>query len=335
MEAPQNPVQRVRSDDKYDAKRTVMRRNIVALMLVGGLCVATGSAHAQLAPASPMAFTQLSEEEVKAKYQNCPNGYYSGPRPGKSRYTKDKFLWVVTPEFAARFCMPPEFVSNELKGAEAVAFRVVENLDEERCGWGGREEVCGIEKELRFEIYYKTGLIPKRNEVQEWLRPVRSSNMLISSSASQWEAFRLQAEAKRKAKIFHEAPFTNQFGLVGIEATKVVWPIVSLYQQAYFQDMFTGIDYLSIQGSTGFFTNPRMEKLGIKKFVIIVDYPKDNRRSLDKPLSEFAHIVEFPEWFVDKVRQADKTRGTNVEALGRAAFGMPPAPAMPTASPSK
>ena len=30
-------------------------------------------------------------------------GYYSGPRPGKNRYTKDEYLWVVTPEFAAGY----------------------------------------------------------------------------------------------------------------------------------------------------------------------------------------------------------------------------------------
>ena len=34
----------------------------------------------------------LTQAEVQAAYQNCPVGYYSGPRPGKSRYTKDEYL---------------------------------------------------------------------------------------------------------------------------------------------------------------------------------------------------------------------------------------------------
>ena len=300
---------------------------------LGGL--AASPARAQLAPTTslPSPSKLLNEEEVKAKYQNCPNGYYSGPRPGKARYTKDKFLWVVTPEFAARFCMPPDFVSSELKGAEAVAFRVVENLDEERCGWGGREEVCGAGKDLRFEIYYRTGLIPKLAEVRSY-RPARHPSQYLISTTKET---RDEGVKRQNANPLPggSAVFSNQFGLVGVDATKVVWPIVSLHLQEYTEQTWTGIDYLAIQGSTGFFTNPRMEKLGIKKFVLGIDHPKDNRRSLDKPLTEFAHIIEFPEWFINKVRQADKTRGANIETLGRAAFGIPPAPAMPAPSQPK
>jgi hypothetical protein len=71
-----------------------------------------------------------------------------------------------------------------------------------------------------------------------------------------------------------------------------------------------------------------MEKLGVKKFVIAVRRPDDRYHTNDqRPLNEFAHVIELPETFTEKVRLADKTRGTNIEALGRAAFGLPPAPA--------
>lgn len=103
-----------------------VRRGLCLLAVLVGM----GSALAQ-DPRPVGTERTLSEAEVKAKYQNCPNGYYSGPRPGKARYTNDNFIWAVTPEFAGKFCMPPEFVSSELKGAEAVAFRIVEDSDEE------------------------------------------------------------------------------------------------------------------------------------------------------------------------------------------------------------
>ena len=135
-----------------------------------------------------VASTRLSEAEVWAKYQSCPNGYYSGPRPGKARYTKDNFVWVVTPEFARKFCMPPEFVSSELKGAEAVAFRIVEDADEERCGWGGREEVCSRGKELRFEIYIRSGLLPKERDVPYYHPAQLPSAMLITESEKEFDA---------------------------------------------------------------------------------------------------------------------------------------------------
>jgi hypothetical protein len=277
----------------------------------------------------------LKDAQDTAQYQNCPSGRYNGPTPGKARYTKDKFIWVVTPEFAARFCMPPEFVSNELKGAEAVAFKIVENLDEESCGWGGREEVCAAEKELRFEIYYKTGLIPKKNQVMQFEWPNSSSRLLIGKSKLEWDAIKERAAKNRVDKTFHEVPFSNQFGLLGVDDKQVIWPIVSLSQRAYFQGHAIGIDYLSIQGSTGFFSNPRMEKLGVKKFVIAVRKPNENKHDINRPLTDFAHIIEFPESFIDKVRLADKTRGSNIEALGRAAFGLPAIPAAASSGPSK
>lgn len=64
----------------------------------------------------------LTETEIDAKYRTCPSGYYSGPQPGKARYAHNPFMWVVTPEFAKRLCLPDAFISTELKGAEAVAF---------------------------------------------------------------------------------------------------------------------------------------------------------------------------------------------------------------------
>ncbi|MBX9868509.1 MAG: hypothetical protein K2X63_01810 [Burkholderiaceae bacterium] len=60
--------------------------------------------------------------------QNCSEGSYSGPRLGRVRYTKDTFIWVTTPEFAKKFYMPEEFISSELKEAEAVVFKIIENF---------------------------------------------------------------------------------------------------------------------------------------------------------------------------------------------------------------
>lgn len=82
----------------------------------------------------------MAQAEIQAGYESFPVGYYGGPRPGKSRYTKDDYLWMVTPEFGAAYCMPTEFVDATLKGAEAVAYKLVyEGL--ENCGFGGNREL--------------------------------------------------------------------------------------------------------------------------------------------------------------------------------------------------
>jgi hypothetical protein len=59
-----------------------------------------------------------SYQEQEKRWQSCPDGYYSGPRPGRLNYDNDKYLWVVTPEFAKRFCMPEHLADPELKGAD-------------------------------------------------------------------------------------------------------------------------------------------------------------------------------------------------------------------------
>ena len=126
-----------------------------------GLLLCVSATVAQVASAPRASTQQLTAEEGQARYQNCPSGNYAGLRPGKTRYTKDPWIWAVTPQFAAEFCMPPEFISVELKGAEAVAYKMVQDQDEIVCGWGGKAEVCSPGTEHRFEIYYKTGSNPK------------------------------------------------------------------------------------------------------------------------------------------------------------------------------
>ena len=52
----------------------------------------------------------------------------------------DPNVYVYTAEFARRFQMPPQWVSEELVGADAVAFRVV--AAEKTCGWVGNPQAC-------------------------------------------------------------------------------------------------------------------------------------------------------------------------------------------------
>ena len=273
----------------------------------------------------------MSESEVQATYQNCPYGYYTGPRPGKARYTKDNFLWAVTPEFARKFCMSQEFVSSELKGAEAVAFRIVEDADEEHCGWGGREDVCARGKELRFEIYLDAGItLPKKNDLNMSVLPRRPSALLIAKGPKEWDSInRRNAERDRDPKAQSRSRIwpafeTTQFDLNGVRDGKVVWPIVSLTEYVYNEGLFTGVNYLALQGSTGFFAYPRMEVQGVRRFFIVVRKLGDAKKSDDRLVSEFAHVIELPEKFSDQVRVADKARGLNIEELGRRALGINP-----------
>lgn len=285
-------------------------------------CVAIGLAHAQLAPPPISASKQLSEGEIRAKYQNCPNGYYSGPRPGKTHYTKDKWVWAVTPEFAKNFCMPPEFVSTELKGAEAVAYKLVEDQDEERCGWGGSAEVCGKRTEHRFEIYYRNGTIPKKREVPYFHAAHLPSAMLLSSTDKEWNSS--IRSAKTKPRLGALGAFdSQQFGLQSIAEGKIAWPLGTLGQEIYYEDIFVGIDYLAVEGASGFSRLEGWIKSGARKLVISArkpNTPGDTRRSYEMPLSDFALIIELPQFMTDRIIANDQARGINLKAMAQQAL---------------
>jgi hypothetical protein len=67
----------------------------------------------------------------------------------KGVHEVDPNVYVYGAEFAKRFQMPQEWVSDELKGVDAVAFRVVPGY--KTCGWGGNPQVCR-DDEVRCEM---------------------------------------------------------------------------------------------------------------------------------------------------------------------------------------
>jgi hypothetical protein len=82
----------------------------------------------------------------------------------------------------------------------------------------------------------------------------------------------------------------------------------------YIEELLPGYNFISLEGNIGGFTNPRMEKLGVKKFVLVLRTPKQDG-SMNQLLSDFAHVIELPEWFTEKVRAADKVRGREWQQL--------------------
>jgi len=265
----------------------------------------------------------LNAAEVKAKYQNCEEGWYSGPRPGKTRFTQDPYLWVVTPEFAKRFCMPEEFVSEDLKGAEAVAFSLKQNNDEVGCGWANNDKACIGEIVLRFDVYLKSDTqLPKRSDGTYFQRLHVPSSMLVTKTP----------EARKKANqernqltrgVASEYPFDpTQVSLLGIKGSRVEWPICTLYPETYFARIFPGVDYYAFEGSSGFFNNARMMKMGIRKFIIAFDKLGEQRPSKEISVRELPHVVELPEWYSDKVAGMDRERGRNTSKDIKEVFGI-------------
>jgi hypothetical protein len=295
------------------------------LALLCGLGMAHAQSQAQSAPQPAASTPVLTQAQVKAQYENCPSGHYTGPRPGKARYTKDPWLWVVTPEFARKFCMPPEFVSTELQGAEAIAYKMVQNQDEEVCGWGDNPDVCRRATEHRFEIYYKTGTIPKERDVPYFHAARTPSTKLIASSNVQWQF--MMKSLKNKPRLGALGVFeSQQFGLQSVKDGKIAWPLGTLAQEVYYEEVFEGIDYLAVEGASGFSRLEGWRKSGAKQMVITVRNPAakdERRRSWEMPLSEFPLVITLPARLSERLIQNDQAKGLDLQGLAREALKLP------------
>jgi len=283
--------------------KSAVRKLILVLV---GTCWLAGasSVHAQLTPAPTP--KQPSEADLKAQYENCPMGYYSGPRPGKTRYTKDEYLWVVTPEFAKAWCMPPEFVDATLKGAEAIAYKPVQE-GSENCGFGGNKEACGRRISHGFEIYYKSSLqLPSVSQTKYSYGAfymIPSSKHLLSAHKIETPA---EAEVWSAARPGAQRHFRG-WGLVGVKGNRPVWPIAAYREIQYIEELLPGLNYLSMEGSMGAFNNPRGEKRGATNFVLVLDKLGDKRDDEEKDLrTDYGHVIYLPEPFLNKIRQVDK-----------------------------
>jgi len=275
------------------------------LILLALACFSLSPAQTQPASTSKEVSRVLSDIELKNKYQNCPSGYYNGPRPGKTHFIKETWLWAVTPEFAQRFCMPPEFVSMELKGAEAVAYKLFKPQGEESCGEQGDPTVCNTRTEHRFEIYYRHGIIPKELQTPYYNPPYLPSAIAIGSKRKELEFSVKNRQTKPKYGSF-DPFFREQFGLQSAKNGRVAWPLATLASWIYYEEIFEDIDYLAVEGETGFSRVAAWVELRARRIVITARKPGTTHELLEMPLSDFALVIELPQSMADRVIANDR-----------------------------
>jgi len=64
----------------------------------------------------------------------------------------DPNVYAYTAEFAQRFQMPEQWITPDLKGADAVAWRMMPSYQE--CGWGGDPKACRQVMECKIDLYF-------------------------------------------------------------------------------------------------------------------------------------------------------------------------------------
>ncbi|MEW5943059.1 MAG: hypothetical protein AB1710_04285 [Pseudomonadota bacterium] len=281
-------------------------RNILILLVLSVLLNISG-AHAEKAPPPE---------------ESCADGYYNGPRAGRKNYSHDKYLWVVTPEFAKRFCMPPEFVDEGLKGAEAIAFRMSTSTGgSDRCAVIDGKEACSGDHELRFDIFLRSDLnLPATNpdiKFYDGSRDDAGWHISIKERFIRSRKYKTGEYKLPPGKIPHfENPYNdfdhgNYFALVGVHEGKGKWPITRLSEWSYRAEWAKGLDLLVLQDHPGLgsFDNPRMEPLNIRQFAIVSNKRGDERKHGERSVPEdYAHVIWLPEKFYEKVKAAATAR---------------------------
>jgi hypothetical protein len=91
-------------------------------------------------------FTQLQDSGRSYADRQNPKLSKSGP------IYADPNVYVYTAEFAKRFQMPDAWISTDLKGVDAVAWRLMPSYKE--CGWGGDPKACSDSVQCEVDLYF-------------------------------------------------------------------------------------------------------------------------------------------------------------------------------------
>jgi hypothetical protein len=262
------------------------------------LCSSATASYSQVvAPAAPGeratgAPPQSAAKEPQAKGQSCARGRYQGPRPGAVRVTKDRYVWGVTQQFSDEFCMPAEFVSADMNGPLAIAYRVVSMDHEESCGFGDKPGACYARKEHRFEIYYPSGLIPRESDATYYRTPILESSMLLSMSSREQDSARESGRRLNRPGTIQ--PFRQKFDLF-FKAGGVYYRFGSAGISEYYSEIYAGADYLSIDSSFGIYRHRKFKDYDGSPLVLAISKVGEKRALGEIPFAEFPQKFLLPQ----------------------------------------
>jgi hypothetical protein len=276
--------------------------------------------------------TSLAQQEKQ--WQSCEAAHYTGPREGRRNYTLDNYLWVVTPEFAKRYCMPESMVSKELKGAEAIAFRMVDGADMDRCGVDDQgQHHCTKQSMGRFEIYLPQSLkLPASNpdvrfyedrrNTSEWLFSGNQDRVSRSQRYIKGKYTPPPGTVPRFANLFGHPDRGYVFGFWFMPKGPLPWPTGSLFEVGFREAVVPGMDMLILEDNIGVRFGSELNHYKANKVepgdpsgrYVIVMHKRDNDtiNKKDKRIPEdFEHAIYLPHVFAMQVRDTAMKSGAS------------------------
>jgi hypothetical protein len=273
--------------------------------------------------------------EKEKQWQSCDAAHYTGPREGRRNYTLDNYLWAVTPEFAKRYCMPESMVSSELKGAEAIAFRMTDGADMDRCGVNDQgQHHCTKQSRARFEIYLSQSLnLPaanpdvrfyeSRRNTSEWLiedhTPIQKDKSYLYGKGQYTPP---PGTVPRFGTMYRTGDGGHRFGLVYLHASSknVKWPTAPLWEVGFREAVVPGMDMLILENNLGVdfgFELKHYDAHKIKpgnpsgRYAIVMDKRHEQRKDTERRAEDYAHVIYLPHGFAMQMRDTAMKSGAS------------------------
>jgi len=215
----------------------------------------------------------------------------------RGTYRKDTNVWVYTSAFAKRFGMPQQWIDDDLKGAEALAYRLDLDVYGTKCGYFSNVENCRPATACVLDMY----IDDKAN--LPWNNKARYASMYGRKSKS---LLRSQYPNDKPAYLYRRTKRGQQYKL-GLDSTGVVygendkWGLGTYDILEYDRDIYKNLDYLSGSVICHSFGEERDVKINIDNPV----FRKDGSVSMKSTL---AHQIKIPNSFMGRIEVYDKAQ---------------------------
>lgn len=269
---------------------------------------------------------------------SCRDGQYVGQQSGRAPYFKEVYTWAISREFAKRFCMPEEYIADDLKGAEAIAYRYRPS-GAEACDIKDGQPTCGKFSQMHWiEIYVKSDVnIPKYDPEVKFFdnRNSFDSTKMIEAGSREGirEKYMRNHEARKRGEVLEPPGLRNPYRgftpasdgkhtqfhyLARLTPTQVEERPAAYSVRYYRQNVYDGIDLIMLEGwGGGNFAGPRYKEPPLG-FALGVTTRLVDTEELKYP-DGFHHVIEMPKRVIQVMNAIDLAQGQRFEEGMRAA----------------
>ena len=213
----------------------------------------------------------------------------------RGTYRKDTNVWVYTSAFAKRFGMPQQWIDNDLKGAEALAYRLDLDVYGTKCGYFSDVESCRPSTACVVDMYIDDKAnLPWNNKARYASMYGRKSKSLLRSQYPNDKPAYLYRTTKRGQQ------YKMGLDVVYVSGSKI--PLNNYHLLEYDRDIYKNLDYISGSMTCDSFGKSRDIKIEIDKPVL------RKNGSIKYNYGSLAHSITVPNSFMERIETYDKAQ---------------------------